>query len=84
MAGFESEEIRDPEGNAVGVLRKVKLADRTKYLELIGKHIKVKAFQEQIAIAGVSELAERLNRAAKSIEAEKHMTIEHKPKETAQ
>ena len=83
IAGFESEEIRDDEGNAVGVMRKVKLADRTKLLEMIGKHIKIKAFQENVAIAGVSELAERLNRAAKAIEAEQSMTmIEHQPGET--
>jgi phage terminase small subunit len=83
VAGFESEEIRDPEsGAAVGVMRKVKLADRTKLLEMIGKHIKIKAFQENIAIAGVSELAERLNRAAKAIEAEQSMTmIEHRPED---
>lgn len=80
VAGFESEEITDQDGVVTGVMRKVKLADRTKLLEMLGKHIKIKAFQENVAIVGVSELAERMNRAAKAIEAEKAMTlIEHKP-----
>ena len=84
VSGFESEEITDEDGVVTGVMRKVKLADRTKLLEMLGKHVKIKAFQENIAIAGVSELAERLNRAAKAIDAEKSMTmIEHRPEETA-
>lgn len=66
VQGIEVEELfagRGEEREQVGVLRKIKLDSRIKRIELVGKHVGVQAFQEQIAIAGVEQLAERIARA---------------------
>lgn len=49
VAGLDVEEVRE-EGVTVAVVRKVKLSDRTKRIELIGKHVGVQAFREQLGI----------------------------------
>jgi len=49
VAGVDVEEIRSG-GAAVGIIRKVKLADRGKRLELIGRHIDVQAFRDRMDI----------------------------------
>lgn len=48
VAGLDVEEMR-VEGVAIGTIRKIKLSDRVKRLELIGKHVDVQAFREQVA-----------------------------------
>lgn len=48
VAGLEVETI----GEGAGHLTKVKLSDRIKRLELIGKHIDVQAFRDQVAQSG--------------------------------
>ncbi|WP_447724600.1 terminase small subunit [Sphingomonas koreensis] len=48
VAGLEVETI----GEGAGRLTKVKLSDRIKRLELIGKHIDVQAFRDQVAQTG--------------------------------
>jgi len=64
VAGVEHVEVKDSEGNATGdVVVKIKVSDRVRRLELIGKHVNVNAFQDQVAIAGVEALAERIARA---------------------
>ncbi len=50
VAGFDVEEISDGE-NTIGVLKKIKLSDRIKRLELIGKHVGVQAFREALGIS---------------------------------
>lgn len=50
VAGVEVEEMRG-EG-ASGVIRKVKLSDRLKRLELIGRHITVGAFKDRVEHTG--------------------------------
>lgn len=45
---FEEYAGRGEDRVAVGMVRKVKLADRTRHLELIGKHVGVQAFREII------------------------------------
>ena len=56
VAGIETVQERvgtDADGNPAFVtVRKVKLADRTKLLELIGKHIDVGAFKDKIEHSG--------------------------------
>ncbi|MCE7028463.1 terminase small subunit [Jiella avicenniae] len=47
VAGLDVEEIKS-EGVTIGIIRKVKLSDRVKRLELIGKHVEVQAFREQV------------------------------------
>lgn len=45
------------------VVTKVRLSDRVKRLELIGKHIDVQAFREKVEVELTGSLAERLARA---------------------
>jgi phage terminase small subunit len=52
VAGLEVETI----GEGAGHLTKVKLSDRIKRLELIGKHIDVQAFRDQVAQTGLMTL----------------------------
>jgi phage terminase small subunit len=47
IAGLETGEIRGEGGSAIGLTRKVKISDRLKRLELIGKHVNVGAFIEK-------------------------------------
>lgn len=66
IAGIDVEVLKDPDSGAeVGYVKKIKVSDRAKRLELIGKHISVKAFEERVAVTGLDALAERLERAAK-------------------
>lgn len=58
VAGVES-----AEGEAGATLRKVKLADRLKVLELIGRHVGVGAWRDKVDVNVTSTLAERLARA---------------------
>jgi phage terminase small subunit len=51
IAGLDVEEIRE-EGAVVGLVRKLKLSDRVKRIELIGKHVSVQAFKEQVEHTG--------------------------------
>lgn len=55
----------DIEATPDGVkVKKLRVSDRVKRLELIGKHIGVKAFEERVSVSGLEGLAERLKRAA--------------------
>lgn len=66
VAGVEHIEVKDREGNATGdVIVKVRLSERLRRIELIGKHIRVNAFQETVNVKGLDTLADRLERAAK-------------------
>ena len=63
VAGIETFEERDHEGNLLGFVRKIKQSDRIRRLELIGKHVGVKAFEETLNVKGLDTLADRLERA---------------------
>ena len=55
IVGVESIEEYEGTGKdrrAVGMVRKVKLADRVKHLELIGKHVAVQAFRDRVGHEG--------------------------------
>lgn len=65
VAGIKHTEVKDHEGNRTGeVIVDVKISDRVRRLELIGKHIGVKAFEDTINVKGLDALADRLARAA--------------------
>ena len=49
----------------LGTLTKIKLSDRVKRLELLGKHVDVKAFQENLNVSGALTLEEILDAANK-------------------
>lgn len=51
IAGVEVEEIKS-EGVTIGLVRKIKISDRIKRIELIGKHVSVQAFREQVEHTG--------------------------------
>lgn len=71
IQGVEIEERFEGRGNGreqVGFVKKIRLSDRLKRLELIGKHIGVKAFEETVRVKGLDGLGERLTRAAKRLE----------------
>lgn len=55
VAGIDVEEVKE-EGVVVAIVRKVKLSDRIKRIELIGKHVSVQAFREQVEHKGTITL----------------------------
>lgn len=68
VQGIEVEALFDGFGKdrvQIGTVRKIKLDNRVKRIELIGKHIGVQAFKDQIEIGGLDKLADRLARASK-------------------
>lgn len=70
VQSIESEELFEGKGNDrvhIGRVRKIKLDNRVRRLELIGKHVQVNAFRDQVQVQGFDDLAERLARARKRI-----------------
>jgi phage terminase small subunit len=68
VAGVEINALFDGTGKdriQVGHIKKIRLADRIRIIELIGKHIKVNAFQETVNHTGLDALGDRLERALK-------------------
>ena len=63
VAGVEAVEEKSPEGEVLGTLRKVKLADRIKVLELLGRHVSVGAWRDKVDVNVTTTLADRLMRA---------------------
>lgn len=55
--------VTEVDGVKMGEIVKVKVSDRVRRLELIGKHVAVQAFQENVNHTGLDALAERLARA---------------------
>ena len=62
IAGIDIEEIH-VEGVKMGEVKKIRISDRIKRLELIGKHVKVNAFQDVVQHKGLEGLSDRLARA---------------------
>jgi phage terminase small subunit len=48
VAGVETIEEKDDDGKVTGIVRKVKLADRTRLKEMLGKHVDVQAFKDRV------------------------------------
>jgi phage terminase small subunit len=66
VAGLEIDALFEGYGEdreQIGHTKKLKLSDRIKRLELIGKHIDVQAFREKVEVEFTGTLAERLARA---------------------
>lgn len=66
VTGVETEELFEGAGSDrthIGHVRKIRLDNRVRRIELIGKHVAVNAFQEQVAVKGMDGLSERLARA---------------------
>ena len=54
LNGFEVQEVARG-GDAVAIIKKIKWPDKTKNLEMIGKHVDVAAYREQIKQSGTIE-----------------------------
>lgn len=57
VAGVEAIEERDDTGKVIGVVRKVKLADRSKLKEMLGRHVDVQAFKDRVEHGVTDDLA---------------------------
>ncbi|MER9847400.1 terminase small subunit [Mesorhizobium sp. M0106] len=69
VAGVETEELFDGRGEdrkQIGVARKVKLSDRVRRLEAIGRHVSVAAFRDTLEVKGLDGLADRLARLSRA------------------
>jgi phage terminase small subunit len=66
VAGVEIDALFEGSGEErrqVGHVKKIKLSDRVRRLELIGKHVRVNAFQERVEFSVLEGLGERIDRA---------------------
>lgn len=62
VTGIDVDEIEHA-GVRMGTVKKIRLSDRIRRLELIGKHVRVNAFQDTVQHKGLEGLADRLARA---------------------
>lgn len=77
LNGFELAELFEGQGDAramMGVLKKIKWIDRLKNLELLGKHIDIGAFRDQIVIDDAGSLADKLAAARKRANKQREQT----------
>ncbi|SDP66004.1 phage terminase small subunit [Filomicrobium insigne] len=60
-------QVVEVEGEPVATIKKLRLSDRVRRLEMIGKHVTVNAFQEVLQHRSLEGLAVRLDRARKRV-----------------
>ena len=70
ITGIDVEIIKGPDGTEMGVVKKIKISDRIKRIELIGRHVSVKAFEERVSL-GVDDIPGRMERARKRLAEDK-------------
>ena len=63
---IDVEIIEGPDGTQMGVVKKIKISDRIKRIEMIGRHVSVKAFDERISL-GIYDIPGRMERALKRL-----------------
>lgn len=66
LSGFDIAEIFEGVGkdrDLVGLMKKIKWPDKVKNLELLGKHVNVNAFREQVAVDVTLTLSQRMAKA---------------------
>ena len=66
VSGIDVEIIRGPDGNETGLVKKIKFSDRVRRLELICKHVSVRAFEDRISL-GIDDIPGRMERALKRL-----------------
>lgn len=71
LVGFDLAEMFEGQGkdrDMVGILKKIKWPDKVRNLELLGKHVTVNAFKEQVELK-VTGLADRMAKAKERVRA---------------
>lgn len=66
LVGFDIAEMFEGSGedrSMVGLMKKIKWPDKVKNLELLGKHVAVSAFREQVEVSVTHTLSERMAKA---------------------
>ena len=66
LSAFDIAEMFDGVGkerDLVGLMKKIKWPDKVKNLELLGKHVNVNAFRDQVAVNVTHTLSERMAKA---------------------
>jgi len=66
LVGFDIAEMFEGQGedrSMVGLMKKIKWPDKVKNLELLGKHVNVNAFRDQVAVDVTLTLSERMAKA---------------------
>jgi len=66
LVGFDIAEMFEGAGDdrsMVGLMKKIKWPDKVKNLELLGKHVAVSAFREQVEVNVTHTLSERMAKA---------------------
>ena len=66
LVGFDIAEMFEGQGDdrsMVGLMKKIKWPDKVKNLELLGKHVAVSAFREQVEVSVTHTLSERMAKA---------------------
>ncbi|WP_245486844.1 terminase small subunit [Mesorhizobium sp. M7A.F.Ca.MR.176.00.0.0] len=69
VAGVEIEALFDGRGEdrkQIGLAKKIKLSDRVRRLEAIGRHVSVAAFRDTLEVKGLDGLADRLSRLSRA------------------
>jgi phage terminase small subunit len=70
ISGFEINELFDGVGKdreQIGFVKKVKLLDKARLLELVGKHVDVQAFKERVQVDVNISLSEKLAAARRRV-----------------
>lgn len=66
LVGFDIAEMFEGQGedrSMVGLMKKIKWPDKVRNLELLGKHVGVNAFRDQVDINVIGSLAEDISKA---------------------
>lgn len=66
LSGFDIAEMFEGSGKGrdlVGLMKKIKWPDKIKNLELLGKHVNVNAFRENVLVDDQSSLSQRMAKA---------------------
>ena len=74
LSGFDIAEMFEGVGkerDLVGLMKKIKWPDKVKNLELLGKHVNVNAFREQVAIDVTLTLSQRMAKARERIRSDR-------------
>lgn len=68
VSGFNVSEMGGGESDALVVLKQIKLPDKVKNLEMIGRHVDVQAWKERLEVEDKTDYADILERRANAAE----------------